>query len=396
MFVGLSLLIGGASGAGTSYWVLQSWPQPESEWVEVTAPSSTGDVFSLVDAQQKVAPAVISIVEYIDLEELRQQFLGSGRPFGSFSMLQLDPDFDGRTEVGGGTGFLIDPSGIALTNKHVISDTQGQYVAILQDGTEFEIFIEATDPGNDVAIIRLVAEEGSAEAEFLGELPYATLGESSLLQVGEPVLAIGNALAEYENTTTAGIISATGRKIVASDSSGRAESLYGLIQTDAAINPGNSGGPLVNVNGEVVGVNTAVDTEAQGIGFALPIDDVKPAIESWQTFGEIRRPMLGVRYVMLTAPRARELGFDVDHGALIVGDPETGEAAVVEGSPAEAAGLEAMDIVLAIDGEEVTLDYTLQDAVLRHQVGDLIVLTVWRNGDTFEVEVELTAVPASD
>jgi serine protease Do len=382
-----SLFLGGLSGVGASYFFLKAFSVPAVSTTTDEVESFSYDENAMIKAQQAVAPAVVSIVEYVDLQELRGQYFGgSGVPASGETL----------KEVGGGTGFIIDPSGIVLTNKHVVSNEKGQYVALLNDGTEFEVTIEAVDPGNDIAIVRLSAEAGSEAEALLGQLPYAEFGDSSELLVGQQVLAIGNALAEYENTTTAGIISATGRKVVASDAAGRPESLYGLIQTDAAINLGNSGGPLINLQGEVIGLNTAVDTEAQGIGFAIPIDDVKPAIESWQTYGAILRPMLGVRYVMLTAPRAHDLGFDVDHGALIVGDPQTGELAVVEGSPADEAGLEEADVVLAVDGTEINLEYTLQDVVLHHQVGDIVTLTVWRDGATLELTVELTALPTSD
>lgn len=376
--IGVSFLFGTLSGAGAGYFSAVYF----APFVSVGT-----DEHSMITAQQKVAPAVISIVEYVDLQDLRGQYLGGSR---------LPIDQTVLREVSEGTGFILDPSGIALTNKHVVSQEKGRYVGLLNDGTEFNIVVEALDPGNDIAIVRLLAEEGTEAYALLGNLPYVELGDSAGLQVGQQVLAIGNALSEYENTTTAGIISATGRKVVASDAAGHPESLYGLIQTDAAINLGNSGGPLVALNGQVIGINTAVDNEAQGIGFAIPINDVKPAIESWQTHGEILRPMLGVRYVMLTAPHAHQFGFQVDHGALIIGDPETGQAAVVDGSPAEEAGLRAMDVVLNVDGTEITLDYTLQDAVLHHQVGDVIALDVWREDKIVDVLVELTALLASD
>lgn len=380
-----SLLLGFFGGVGGSYWMVQEMNVQEQE---IPTTAAYVEESQMIDAQQEVAPAVVSIVEYITLEQLREEYFGG--PFGSSVPLsEYDPDRDGLTEIGGGTGFIIDPSGIVLTNKHVVADESGQYVAILNDGTEFDVVVEARDPGNDIAILQLKAKEGSGGAELLGSLPYASLGDSSALQVGQRVLAIGNALAEYENTTTSGIISATGRKIVASDFSGKSSSLYGLLQTDAAINPGNSGGPLINLAGEVIGINTAIDTEAQGIGFAIPINDVKPAIESWQANGEILRPMLGVRYVMLTAARAYELGFDVTHGALVIGDPSSDEVAVIEGSPADQAGLVPQDVILQIDGEDIDLDYTLQDAIMRYQVGDEITLTVWRDGETFDVQVEL-------
>jgi len=349
----------------------------------------------MITAHQEVAPAVLTILEFVSLEELKSQYYGGGRGF--FPVETYDPDRDGLTEIGGGTGFIIDSSGIAITNEHVVADEDGHYVALLDDGTEFDVVIEATDPGNDIAIIRLVADEGSLGESMLGELPFVKLGDSSSLQVGQQLLAIGNALAEYENTTTAGIVSAKGRKIVASDGGGETETLYGLIQTDAAINPGNSGGPLINLAGEVIGINTAVDTEAEGIGFAIPIDDVIPAIESWELYGEILRPVLGVRYVMLTRSRAHELSLDVSSGALIAAqDGFAGGTAVVEGSPADIAGIQVRDVILRADDEDLNFDYTLQDAVLRHQVGDEMVLSIWRDGETLEVIVQLTQVISSD
>ena len=146
-------------------------------------------------------------------------------------------------------------------------------MAFLSDGTEFDVRVEALDAGNDFAILQLLPPEGDEIAiEYVGNFPYVELGDSSAVQVGQRVLAIGNALAEYDNTTTAGIISATGRKIVASSGTpDSASTLYGLMQTDAAINPGNSGGPLINLAGQVIGINTAVDSTAEGIGFAIPI-----------------------------------------------------------------------------------------------------------------------------
>ena len=211
-----------------------------------------------------------------------------------------------------------------------------------------------------------------------------------MIEVGQRVLAIGNALAEYENTTTAGIVSATGRQIVASDGYGDAETLYGLIQTDAAINPGNSGGPLINLAGQAIGINTAVDSTAEGIGFAIPVNDVKAAIESFELYGEILRPSLGVSYIMLNEGNTRKMDLPVNYGAMIVEDKRTGLTGVLKGSPADEAGLKDRDVILTVDGEELTYTYTLQDAILRYQVGDTITLTIWREGEMFEVEVELT------
>lgn len=331
----------------------------------------------LIVARQAVSPAVISIVQYVD-----------EAPSGE---LAFYGDFTTRArEVGGGTGFIVDPSGLAITNKHVVPNDDSHYVAILDDGTRFDMTVLARDASNDVALVRLGAPEGSYGAELLGLLPYVTLGDSSQLRVGEPVLAIGNALAEYANTTTAGIISAIGRKVVASDGLGKVSNLSGLIQTDAAINFGNSGGPLVNLKGQVVAINTALDSEAQGIGFAIPIDDVKPALESYRLHGEIVRPVLGVSYFLLTASSARELGLPITQGAFLFSDLITHIPAVSLGSPADIAGLMEEDVIRAVDGVRVDIDHPLQDLIGHRQVGDVVTLLIWRNGKEFEVNVELT------
>jgi S1-C subfamily serine protease len=331
----------------------------------------------LIAAQKAVAPSVITIVQYLNASDFGDAYL-----YGTLA--------EDLREVGGGTGFIIDPSGLAVTNKHVVGSDAYQYAAILSDGTRFDVSVEARDPSNDIAIIRLSAPSGTYAEELLGDLPYAELGNSADLQVGEPVFAIGNALAEYSNTTTAGIISALGRKVVANDGLGAVSNLYGLIQTDAAINFGNSGGPLVNLDGEVIALNTALDDEAQGIGFAIPIDDVKPAISSYHRYSEIIRPRLGVRYIMLTPSKANTLELAVSEGALLIADPESGDPAILSDSSAEKIGLEEEDVILGVNGVNVSLDSTLQDLVGQKQVGDEVTLLIWRDGDQFEVNVVLT------
>ena len=371
----LALIVGFLGGVAGNYWSTQ---HSDTDFTLSSYSSSNALQSSLVQAQQAVAPSVISIIEYVDRSTFGDAY-------------RYENLIDKFQEVGGGTGFIIDPSGLAITNRHVVSHPTHFYAGFLNDGTRFDLKVEARDSANDIAIVRLVpVSEESYGAELIGNLPFAELGNSSELQIGEQVLAIGNALSEYANTSTAGIVSAMGRKVVASDSAGGFSSLFGLLQTDAAINFGNSGGPLVNLNGQVVGVNTAVESDAQGIGFAIPIDDVKPVVESFRRYGEIKRPMLGVRYVILTESLARELNINVTYGALMVSDLETGESAIVLGSPADVAGLLEGDVILAVDGEKITLHEPLQDMISMKQVGDEVVLRVWRDGSEFEVKVELT------
>lgn len=377
----LAVLLGLVGGFGSSYWMISNLDLSNST-INYTVDESS----QMIEAQQAAAPGVVSIIQYINLQQIRQD---SNNPFGDY-MAPLGGE--NWTEAGGGTAFLINEDGVAITNKHVISDESGMYVAFLSDGTEFDVRVEAIDSGNDFAILQLIPPQDDELAqEYVGEFPYIELGDSAAMEVGQRVLAIGNALAEYDNTTTAGIISAMGRKIVASSGTPDSTStLYGLIQTDAAINPGNSGGPLINLAGQAIGINTAVDSTAEGIGFAIPINDIKGAIESWELSGEIQRPSLGVSYIMINENNARRMNLMANYGALIVEDKKSGASGVTKGSAADEAGLKDRDVILMVDGEQLSFNYPLQDAILRYQVGDTITLTILRDKETFEVEVELT------
>jgi len=367
-----------------------------------------------IKAIEKVVPAVISIVATKDLQVFQQ----SGDPFAPF---RNDPFFrqfgipapqqesEGesqpetrRQQVSGGTGFIVRADGLAVTNKHVVVDTEADYTALTNEGTEYDVEIISRDPLNDLAVIQLhvkktdgSTESRSEEDKVFGDkpenLPAAVLGDSLTLQVGQHVLAIGNARGEYVNSVTSGIVSAIGRQIQASDKGGQfRETLSDLIQTDAAINFGNSGGPLVNLAGEVIGVNTAIDEGANGVGFAIPVSQIRPALASVEKLGRIVRPFLGVNHMLLDERGAEELKLEgVDHGALIVGDRSKKEFGVVPDSPAEKAGLKIDDVIIEVNGEEVTLKNTLQTIISKHAPGDKIHLKVWRDGKSIELEVEL-------
>ncbi|MBI2638055.1 trypsin-like peptidase domain-containing protein [Candidatus Peregrinibacteria bacterium] len=370
-----------------------------------------------VNAIQKVVPAVVSIVATKDLQIFKQQ------PLDPFFFFEQDPFFRDfgfpiqprrqqqqpqqqepetkRQKIAGGTGFIIQKDGLALTNKHVVADTGADYSALTKDGKEYDVEVVSHDPVNDLAVIQLHEKTEDKSDRKTGEkkdfgskpenMPVAELGDSTKLKVGQKVLAIGNARGEYENSVTAGIVSAVNREIQASDQAGSMnETLSGLIQTDAAINFGNSGGPLINLDGEVIGVNTAVDTQATGIGFAIPVSQVKPVLESVKKFGKIVRPVLGVIHTILNKEKAKELKLEgLEYGALITGDRAKKEFGVIPGSPAEKAGLKLDDVILEVDGEKVTEANTLQSMVQKHAPGDKLKLKVWRAGSTFEVIVTL-------
>ncbi len=290
-----------------------------------------------------------------------------------------------RVKVGGGSGFIYSEDGLILTNKHVVSDENAEYTVILFDGTEFEAEVLARDSFNDIAVVKAKPKDGEKMPKF----KPLKLGESSSLQVGQRVVAIGNALAEFENTVTTGIISAKGRSIIASDGRYSGEKIQNLIQTDAAINPGNSGGPLVNLVGEVVGMNTAIAQGAESIGFAIPADDLRSVAESVENHGRIVRPFIGVRYMMITEEVAKSLNLDREEGALLITDAQRGIPAVVKDSPADKAGLKANDIILEIDGEKLILENDLRSLISEKNIDDTLKLRVLRDCEELEIKVKL-------
>ncbi len=333
-----------------------------------------------IEAVKKVSPAVVSIVITKDLSKLYDfnnpnfPWFEFGFPFG----FRFSPP-QGKQEIGGGTGFVVDADkGYIITNKHVVADEQAEYSVLTNDGKRYDAKVLARDPFNDIAILQIKAKG----------LTAVELGDSDTLEMGQTVIAIGNALGEYRNTVTKGVVSGIGRTIVAGGASG-SERLEGVIQTDAAINPGNSGGPLVNLAGQVVGINTAIDRQGQLIGFAIPINTAKKVIESVEKYGRIVRPYLGVRYIMLNKQIAKDNNLEIDYGALIVRGEKRTELAVIPGSPADKAGLVENDIILEVDGTKVDENNSLAKLIQQHNVGDVVTLKIWHKGEEKEVQVKL-------
>jgi serine protease Do len=289
-----------------------------------------------------------------------------------------------------GTGFIISTDGIIVTNRHVVPSGTTAVSVTLSDGTRFDnvkVLGRTSDSSSqDIAFLKIDNLDGKT-------LTPATLGDSSKMQIGDKVIAIGNALGQFQNTVTAGIISGYGRDVVAGDQSDvqASEALTDLFQTDAAINEGNSGGPLVNISGEVIGVNTAVASGAQNIGFAQPVNDLKGLISGILNNGEIQQPYLGVRYVSLTNDLAQEFNLKVNRGAYITaGD---GQPAIVQGSPASRSDLKNHDVITKVN--KVTIDdkTSLTSALSRFKVGDQVELTVNRLGKTLHIKVTLANIP---
>ncbi|MBI4239542.1 trypsin-like peptidase domain-containing protein [Candidatus Uhrbacteria bacterium] len=309
-------------------------------------------------------------------------------PFDSF--FDLDFPFQFRTtpqgngegqkqQIGGGSGFIISSDGMILTNKHVVGDADADYSVITNDGKEYAAKVIAKDPVNDLAIVKIDAKN----------VPALELGDSNSIQIGQTVIAIGNSLGEYSNTVTRGVISGINRVVTAADGSGAIETLQEAIQTDAAINPGNSGGPLLNLTGQVIAINTAINRSGQSIGFALPINVAKRSVESVKKFGKIIRPWLGVRYVLIDDELARKNNLSVTYGALIVGNPQKKELSVIPNSPADKAGLQDGDIILELQGLRISREHALANAITQHSPGDEVKLKILSKGKEKTVKVKL-------
>lgn len=293
---------------------------------------------------------------------------------------------------GAGTGIIMSEDGYVVTNRHVVPTGTSNVSVTLYDGTVLK----------DVTVVGRTGESDSLDIAFLKindkkgkTLKAAKIGDSSKMQVGDKVIAIGNALGQFQNTVTSGIISGFGRSVEAGDGYSSSETLQNLFQTDAAINEGNSGGPLVNISGEVIGINTAIaGNGAQNIGFAIPINDVQGLIKSVLTKGKLERPYLGVRYVTLTDDYAYEFNLPVKRGAYVL-PAKDGGISVLKGSPADKAGIKEKDIITKIDGTAVDDKNSLTSIIGRKNVGDDVSLTVMRDGKVVILKTKLEAAPQS-
>lgn len=335
---------------------------------------------------EEANPAVVSIIATKDVPILEQYYEQQWDPFGwfgGFAVPRVRERGAEEREIGGGSGFIVSPDGHIVTNRHVVSDEEARYTVVLSDDVRYDVTVLATDPILDIAILQLESLEGT--------VPYLRFSEDTL-KLGETVIVIGNALAEFRNSASVGIVSGLARSITASDGRGRSEQLREVIQTDAAINPGNSGGPMLNLKGEVVGVSVATTRGADNISFALPADVVASIVTSVKETGRIVRPYLGVRYAMVT-PRLQEMNnLSVDYGALIARGETREELAVLPGSPADKAGLMENDIILEVN--ETSLQDTDLATVLRNfSVGDELTLRVLHRGEEKNITLSLEPLP---
>jgi len=332
----------------------------------------------IVKIAKKVCPAVITIVITKDLPKIEGFYFF---PFGGqkFIIPRIEKGKKEKTKIGGGSGFIVSPDGLVLTSSHVVGDPKADYTVILEPKKKYSAKILARDPINDVAILKIKGKS----------LPYLELGDSNKIELGQTVIAIGNALGEFHDTVSTGVISGLSRYITAfSGLTRQAARLRGLIQTDAAINPGNSGGPLVDIEGKAIGINTAMVMGAQNIGFAIPINYAKRDLEEVKKYGKVRRPFLGVRYVLLNKEIAERNKLPVDYGALIVRE-SLGESAIVKGSAADKAGLQEYDIILKCNGQKITVENPLANMLQKFKIGEEIKLKVLREGKEITLKAKL-------
>ncbi len=348
----ISLLFGTGGGVGGLLYLqktgaLGKLPIPTTTMERVTLEESS--VF--IEATEKVKPAVVSI-----------------------TVTSRARDFWGRfyTSEGAGTGFIITSDGYIVTNKHVLQSDAAEYTVFAADGRSFPAKIIAKDPLNDLAVIKIEAKG----------LPVVDFGNSDDLRIGQWVIAIGNALGKFQNTVTVGVVSGTERSIQVNQNM----ALEGLLQTDAAINSGNSGGPLINIRGQVVGINSAVaaPSVSEGLGFAIPINAVKNVIDQAVKTGKIVRPFIGIRYVPITKDIKESADLPVDTGIWLYG-----ENAVTADSPAAKAGLQNNDIVTEVDGKPINENRSLIRILQDYKPGDTVILTVLRRGESLKIPVTL-------
>lgn len=336
-----------------------------SEKVKVVSEESV-----VIDIVEKVTPTVVTVGIENRLVEID--------PFDPFSIFRR-PGGGQPQEQDIGSGFIVSKDGYIVTNKHVVQST-GKYKVITFDGKKYDVEKVYRDPANDIAILKINPSAGSGQA-----LKPAEMGDSSKIKVGQLVVAVGTPLGEFRGSVTKGIVSGLGRGITTgSPFEEYVEKLDDVIQTDAAINPGNSGGPLVNSSSQVIGVNTAVASGAENIGFAIPINVVKEALTNFNKTGGFSRPYLGVAYRMISRDLA--LLNNLPEGAYV--------RQVVEGSAASNAGIKQGDIIIKFDGKKLSeKNGGLASLIASKKVGDRVTLTAWREGKTIDLSATLESAP---
>lgn len=343
----------------------------------------------IVNIVEQANPAVVSIVITKDvpvIEQYYEQFDPFADFFGggfNFRIPRQRQNGTQKQEVGGGSGFFISADGLLVTNRHVVNDKDAEYTILTDNGETYNAKVLARDTTLDIAVLK-VEDKGFTYLEF---------GDSDNVKPGQTVIAIGNALTEFQNSVSVGVVSGVSRSIIAGTTFGKSEMLEGVIQTDAAINPGNSGGPLLDLSGRVIGVNVAVQRGAENIGFALSANTVKNIVASVQEHGEIIKPYLGIRYITITKRLQEKNNLPVDYGALVTRGETREDLAVIPGSPAAIAGITENDIILEIDGVKIEHGTSISTHIRQKQVDQTVTLTILRNGTKKQITATLKKAP---
>ncbi|MDB4939999.1 MAG: hypothetical protein JWO40_424 [Candidatus Doudnabacteria bacterium] len=381
----ISILAGAAAGLAGGVYVAKNLKSTSAS-VNTVAEDS-----AVIDVVRKQSPAVVSIIISKNLTQYQQEQDPFSSPFlfDPFYQNKNQPQSNSQNnsanqqyqQTGAGSGFFISADGMILTNKHVVEDTEAKYTVLTQDGKSYDAKVLAVDPVNDLALVKVDIKNA----------PTLSFADSSKIEIGQRVIAIGNSLGQYSNTVTTGIVSGIGRNITAGGA-GLSEQLEGVIQTDAAINPGNSGGPLLNISGQVIGVNTAIDQQGQLVGFAIPANDAKKTIDSYKQFGKIIKPLLGVRYIPITQALKDQNNLASDHGVWVVSGVDSNgvnSPAVLPGSAADQAGIKEHDIIVSVDAKPIDANNSLAGMIKNHNPQDKINLSIIRDNKSINITVTL-------
>ena len=339
----------------------------------------------IIEIAKKVCPAVITVIVSKDLPTAENFY---SFPYGDKEYIvpkvgKGQKNKIEKTKIGGGSGFIVSENGYVFTSNHVVSDTSADYTVVLDPKHKYPVKVLSRNPINDTAVLKI--ERPKDYPRF----PYLEMADSGKIELGEEVVAVGNALGEFTDTLSAGIVSGLSRFITAFGGiENQTQNLRGLIQTDAAINPGNSGGPLINMEGKVIGINTAMIAGAQNIGFAIPINYAKKDLEEVKKYGKIMMPFLGVKYVLVSKDMAQANKLPVYDGAIVVREA-LGEPPVIKGSAADLAGIKEWDIITECNGEKITLKNPLANVLQKCKIGEQTTLTVLRDGKKLNLTVKL-------
>jgi serine protease Do len=335
----------------------------------------------IIEIAKKVCPAVITVIVSRDLPKAESfySFPYAGKEYVMPSGGKGAKWKNEKTKIGGGSGFIVSENGYVFTSNHVVSDMTADYTVVLDPKHKYPVKVLSRNPINDTAVLKIEGER----------FPYLEMADSNKIELGEEVVAVGNALGEFTDTLSAGIVSGLSRFITAFGGiENQMQNLRGLIQTDAAINPGNSGGPLINMEGKVIGINTAMIAGAQNIGFAIPINYAKKDLQEVKKYGKIIMPFLGVKYVLISKEMAEANKLPVNDGALVVREA-LGESPVVEGSAAHKAGVKEWDILLECDGQKITTKNPLANILQKCKIGETTIMRVLRDKKEINLKVKL-------